>query len=727
MSKLKFVKAIFQKSFKSWRPNRSAHIDRMTTTYGESFNQNYQQMNVTNFIGGKFIDSQASTFIDVINPATQQVVSRAPLTTYEEFKEAVQAAKKAFTSWRNTPVTTRQRIMFKLRELIQRDIDKLAMNITIEQGRTLKGAQDDVLRGLEAVENACGMSSLQMGLFNPNALSGIDTYSVREPLGVCAGICPINFSPMSPLRMFPIAVTCGNTFVLRPCEKNPGASMILAALAKEAGLPDGVLNIVHGNTEIADYICDDPDIKAMTTMGSDVVGMHIYARAATKGKHVQSNSQGKNYAIIMPDANMDATLNALVSAGFGSAGQRSMALNIAIFVGGSLPWEEKLLERAKALELNAGTVPEADIGPVISKEVQDHISTLVQMGVNSGARLLLDGRNALVPGYENGNFVGPTILCDVTVNMDCYKEEIFGPVLICMQADSLEEAIIVVNSDKPVNGASIHTACRFSARNFQNKIEATLVGINVPVPVLLRPSSFSRSETSFSGDISFSGNTGVQFYTQVKTVVEQWSDLPTPGSPSALFPSSDTDMAGQAVSSALHHRSDMDSPSLRLSPSSDDDSPSEGVMQPALMDPGSNQGSYTNSSSQWNRNRPTTSQRVETMTSSERMYNLTPQRHVSMLSMSQRTEEPGMVLTSEQLSMSISHRNSDVGPTSQLTNAGPSTSERVFILPTCQRNIGMQPTERIYMPASSIYTETGFLSADQGLSMTTPSSRQMQG
>ncbi|RYR18252.1 hypothetical protein Ahy_B03g062862 isoform K [Arachis hypogaea] len=388
-----------------------------------------------------------------------EVVSQVPLTTYEEFKAAIVAAKQAFPSWKNTPITTRQRIMFKLQDLIHRDIDKLAMNITTEQGKTLKGARGDVLHGLEMVEHACGMANLQMGEFVPNACNGIDTYCIRDPLGVCAGICPINFPAMTPLWMFPIAITCGNTFILKPCENNPGASMILVALAMEAGLPDGVLNVVHGTHEIVNYICDDEDIKAVSFNG------------------------GINHVVVMPDASMDATLDALVSAGFRAAGERSMALNTAIFVGGSMQWEDELVQRAKALRVNVGTDPDAYLGPVISREVKDRICGLVQNAVENGARLLLDGRHIMVPGYENGNFVGPTILCDVTTNMECYKEEIFGPVLLCMQ-----------------------------------------VGINVPVPIPLPFSSNYESKASFAGNFNFcvAGRTGVQFCTQIKKVAKRW-------------------------------------------------------------------------------------------------------------------------------------------------------------------------------------------------------------
>ncbi|KAG2703952.1 hypothetical protein I3760_06G160500 [Carya illinoinensis] len=496
------------------------------STATEPSAKHYQPPRVPNLIGGAFVDSKSPASIDVINPATQEVVSQVPLTTNEEFKAAVSAAKHAFPSWRNTPVTTRQRIMFKLQELIRRDMDKLALNVTTEQGKTLKDAHGDVFRGLEVVEHACGMGTLQMGEYVSNVSNGIDTYSIREPLGVCAGICPFNFPAMIPLWMFPVAVTCGNTFVLKPSEKDPGASVMLAELAMEAGLPKGVLNIVHGTNDIVNAICDDDDIRAVSFVGSNTAGMHIYARASAKGKRVQSNMGAKNHAIVMPDANVDATLNAIVAAGFGAAGQRCMALSTVVFVGGLKSWENKLMECAKALKVNAGTEPEVDLGPVISKQAKERIHRLIQSGVENGARLLLDGRNIVVPGYEHGNFIGPTILTDVTANMECYNEEIFGPVLLCMEADSFEEAIKIVNRNKYGNGASIFTTSGVAARKFQTEIEAGQVGINVPIPVPLPFFSFTGSKASFAGDLNFYGKAGVNFYTQIKTVTQQWKDLP---------------------------------------------------------------------------------------------------------------------------------------------------------------------------------------------------------
>ncbi|KAE8010494.1 hypothetical protein FH972_006862 [Carpinus fangiana] len=751
--------AVFEKSFKSWRPNRSIILDTNSTPTGGSKQNNNQP--VPNFIGGKFVDSQGCSLIDVLNPATQEVVSQVPLTTFGELKAAVAAAKQAFPSWKNTPITTRQRIMFKLQELIHRDIDKLAMNITIEQGKTLKGAQGDVLRGLEVVEHACGMAALQMGEFVPNASNGIDTYCIREPLGVCAGICPFNFPAMIPLWMFPIAVTCGNTFVLKPCEKNPGAAMILAALAIEAGLPDGVLNIVHGTHDIVNHICDDDDIKALSFFGSNTSGMHIYARAAARGKRVQSNIGGKNHAIIMPDASMDATLNALVAAGFGAAGQRGMALSTAIFIGGSVLWEEELVERAKELKVNAGTDPDADLGPVITKEAKDRICRLVQNGVENGARMLLDGRHLVVPGYESGNFVGPTILCDVTTNMECYKEEIFGPVLLCMQADSLEEAITIVNRNRHGNGASIFTTSGIAARKFQNEVEAVLVGVNVPVPVPLPFSSSNGSKPSFAGDLNFCGKAGVQFYTQIKTVAQQWKDLPSLVVLRAAPPSSETDTTSRGVSSALPATSERDSPSQRMSPTmpsaSESDSPTN---EGSLAIPTTSEADLPNtgvSSMSPTTDRDLQSQEVSTVLppiserelqnrdmsvsmppaterdvpnqgisistpqSSERMYMPQAQWNKAQPTVSQRTET--ILPTSERIHAPTSQRNGITSPASQRVDAAMAlSSERVYIPtshaldsmgPISHRKDSMAPTphridtalhptsDRVYMLAAS--------------------------
>ncbi|XP_041011593.1 methylmalonate-semialdehyde dehydrogenase [acylating], mitochondrial-like isoform X2 [Juglans microcarpa x Juglans regia] len=513
------------RNFKSLGPQKSAVRNNYLAVTKPSWRQR-NPPRVPNLIGGRFVDSESFTSIDVLNPATQRVVSQVPITTIEEFKAAVFAAKRAFPLWQNMPIVTRQRIMFKFQELIRRDIDKLARIITAEHGKTLKDAYGDVLCGLEEVEHACGLATLQIGEFVSNVSNGTDSYSIREPLGVCAGICPFDFPAMIPLWMFPISVTCGNTFILKPSEKDPGAAVMLAELAVEAGLPNGVLNIVHGTNDIVNAICDDDDIKAVSFVGPNAAGAYVYARASAKGKRIQSNVGAKNHAVVMPDASVEATLNALVAAGFGAAGQKCMALSTVVFVGGLNPWEDKLVEHAKAIKVNEGTESDADLGPVISKQAKEQICRLVQTGVDTGAKLVLDGRNIVVPGYEHGNFIGPTILSNVTINMECYKEEFFGPLLLCMRAESIEEAINIVNRNKYGNGASIFTTSGVAARKFQTEIEVGQVGINVPISVPLPFSSFTSCKPSFAGDLNLDGKAGIQFYTRGKTVTQQWKDLP---------------------------------------------------------------------------------------------------------------------------------------------------------------------------------------------------------
>ncbi|XP_012454728.1 methylmalonate-semialdehyde dehydrogenase [acylating], mitochondrial [Gossypium raimondii] len=731
-----------EKNFKSWRPNRSVPVNSNSSSTGELLKQNNQLVKVPNFIGGKFVDSLGSMVIDIINPATQEVICQVPSTTYEEFKDAVNAAKQAFPSWKNTPVTARQRIMFKLQELIHRNIDKLAMNITTEQGRTLKSAHGDVLRGLEIVEHACGVATLQMGEFVPNASNGIDTFCIREPLGVCAGICPSNFPAMIPLWMFPIAVTCGNTFVLKPCEKNPGASTILAALVKEAGLPDGVLNIVHGTDDIVNYICDDEDIKAISVVGSNTAGIHIYARAAAGGKRIQSTIGGKNHAIIMSDASIDATLNALVAEGFGAAGQGCMGLSTAVFVGGSMPWDEELKLRAKALKVNVGSDPGADVGPVISKEVKDKINRLVQCSVDAGARLLLDGRNIVVPGYENGNFIGPTIICDVASNMECYKEEIFGPVLLCMQANSLEEAITIVNRNKSMNGASIFTSSGYAARKFQNEILSGLVGINVPVPIPMPFSSFNGPKAFLAGDNNFVGKSGVHFYTQIRMVAQQWRDLPSVGVSSGLHLSSETDMTSRGVSSGLHPSSERDSLYHRVSPAvsqeSEGNSPNHTMLlstserdlsNPTITSPPPtadgelpNHGASlvlppTSEMDMENQDMSRTmSQGRKRDISSQGVSSITPYQSERVYTQQSQWKESSA--PSERIYIPItSHRNNNAAPTVQRSDTAIGLTQERAYMPTSHKNDGLVPvsnrnrsispaSDQIYMMATTHLNDT---------------------
>ena len=430
-----------------------------------------------------------------------------------QFAEAVASAKRAFAGWRDTPVPVRSRVMLKLQQLIRENTEELAANVTLEQGKTIPDSHGDVFRGLEVVESACTMGNNMMGELIGGVAREIDCYSVREPLGVVAGICPFNFPAMVPLWMFPVAVTCGNTMVLKPSEQDPGAAMMLADLALQAGLPPGVLNVVHGTHDVVNGICDHPDIKAISFVGGDAAGRHIYARGSASGKRVQSNMGAKNHAVVMTaDAPFEATVNALAGAAFGAAGQRCMAISVAVFVGeGAERWERALVEKARAMKVNAGCEPDADIGPVISAAAKARIEALVQSGIDEGASVLLDGRGVRVDKYPNGNFVGPTVISGVTTDMRCYKEEIFGPVLVCVRVDTLDEALEVINRNRYGNGTAIFTGSGVSAKKFQREVDVGQVGINVPIPVPLPFFSFTGWGDSFSGSNNFYGKSGASF------------------------------------------------------------------------------------------------------------------------------------------------------------------------------------------------------------------------
>uniref|UniRef100_A0A1I8PJ02 Probable methylmalonate-semialdehyde/malonate-semialdehyde dehydrogenase [acylating], mitochondrial n=1 Tax=Stomoxys calcitrans TaxID=35570 RepID=A0A1I8PJ02_STOCA len=476
------------------------------------------------FIDGKFVDSKTSDWIDLHDPATNEVVSRVPKCTKDEMQAALESNKKAFKSWSNTSILSRQQVMFKLQALIKENMGELAKNITKEQGKTLADAEGDVLRGLQVVEHCCSIPSLQMGETVANVARDMDTYSLVLPLGVVAGIAPFNFPAMIPLWMFPVAITCGNTMLLKPSERVPGSTMMLMELLNEAGCPPGVVNVIHGQHDAVNFICDAPEIKAVSFVGSDQAGKYIYERAGKNGKRVQSNMGAKNHGVIMADANKENTLNQLAGAAFGAAGQRCMALSTAVFVGEAQKWIPDLVERAKKLKVNAGHVPGTDVGPVISAQSKKRINELVESGVKQGAKLVLDGRSHKVQGYENGYFVGPTILSDVTPDMTCYKEEIFGPVLVILNAETIDDAIQMINNNPYGNGTAIFTTNGATARKFVNEIDVGQVGVNVPIPVPLPMFSFTGTRGSFRGDHHFYGKQGVKFYTQTKTVTQLWRE-----------------------------------------------------------------------------------------------------------------------------------------------------------------------------------------------------------
>jgi malonate-semialdehyde dehydrogenase (acetylating)/methylmalonate-semialdehyde dehydrogenase len=491
---------------------------------------------VKNFINGVFEESKTTNWIDLYNPATQELLCRVPQSTPEELKRAEEGAKAAFKTWKEVPVQQRQRVFFNLQALIRENTEELAKSITREQGKTLADARGDVFRGLEVVESTCWMGSLTMGETQENLSRGLDTYTYRQPLGVTAGICPFNFPAMIPLWMFPVAAVTGNTMLLKPSEKDPGAAMLLAKLAQKAGLPDGVLQIVHGGVDTVNFLCDAPSIRAISFVGGNQAGEHIFDRGTKNGKRVQSNLGAKNHATVMPDADKEATINALVGACFGAAGQRCMALSTIIFVGETKNWLPEIVEKAKKLKCGNGMDPSTEVGPLISKESKLRVERLIQQGVDDGAKLLLDGRGVVVPGCEKGNFVGPTVLSGVDGKNRAYTEEIFGPVAVCVNVDTLEEAIEFTNKSKYGNGCAIFTTSGPVARKFQHEIDVGQVGINVPIPVPLPFFSFTGSRGSIRGDVHFYGKQGAQFFTQIKTVTSNWDYKPTASCVSMSMP-----------------------------------------------------------------------------------------------------------------------------------------------------------------------------------------------
>ena len=476
-------------------------------------------------INGQMVQSATSEWRDVINPATQEVIAQVPMATQAELDAAVAAAKEAFKTWRYTPIGTRSRIFLKYQQLIRENMKELAAILTREQGKTLPDAEGDVFRGLEVVEHAINVGTLQMGEMANNVANGVDTYTLMQPLGVCAGITPFNFPAMIPLWMFPMAIATGNTFVLKPSEQDPMTSMRLCELAIEAGIPAGVLNVVHGGESIVNGICDHKDIKAISFVGSSHVGTHVYNRASLAGKRVQCMMGAKNHAIVLPDCNKEQTLNALVGASFGAAGQRCMALPVVILVGEARNWVNDIAEKAKTLKVGNGATPGTDVGPLISTNACKRVHNLIDSGVAQGAKLVLDGRHPQLTGAEaKGNFVGPTIFDDVTTSMDIYQQEIFGPVMCVLHAETLDEAIAMINANPNGNGTAVFTQNGAAARKFQEEIDVGQVGINVPIPVPVPLFSFSGSRASKLGDLGPYGKQVILFYTQTKTVTARWFD-----------------------------------------------------------------------------------------------------------------------------------------------------------------------------------------------------------
>ena len=474
------------------------------------------------YIKGEMKESLSSEWLDVVNPANQEVLAKVPCATDTEIDDAIASAKETFKTWKDVPVTERARIMMRYAALLKEHHDELATIICHELGKTFEDAKGDVWRGIEVVEQAANAPALMMGETVENVARNIDTYSYMQPLGVCAGITPFNFPAMIPLWMFPMAIVCGNTFILKPSEQDPLTPMRLVELFEEAGAPKGVLQVIHGTKKQVDRLLDEPSIRAISFVGSCGVGEYIYSRGTANLKRVQACVGAKNHMVIMPDAKKERAISNLVGASVGAAGQRCMGISVAVFVGQSKEWINELKEEFTKVRPGVWDDPEAAYGPQTTAAAKARIISIIESGKSQGATCLVDGSECVVEGYENGNWVGPTLFTDVTREMDLYKEEIFGPVLACICVDTLEEAIQIINESPYGNGTSLFTACGATARKFQHEIEVGQVGINVPIPVPLPFFSFTGWKGSFYGDQHTYGKQGVRFYTETKTITARW-------------------------------------------------------------------------------------------------------------------------------------------------------------------------------------------------------------
>ena len=480
------------------------------------------------FIDGKPVASTARG-IEVTNPATQEVLCEVPFATAAEVDRAVQGAKAAFEIWRDVPGTERARLLFAYQRLLKERQDDIARGLCLETGKTLEDARGEVWRGIEVVEHACNVVSLTMGETAENVARGIDTYSLVQPIGVCAGITPFNFPAMVPLWMFPLAIACGNAFVLKPSEHDPMTPNRLMELLAEAGAPDGLVQVVHGGKEQVDALIEHPDVRAVSFVGSAPVARQVYAKAAQHGKRVQALAGAKNHLVVMPDANKEQAVAGLVGAACGAAGQRCMAVSAAVLVGAAADWLDDVRDAMAAVRPGAWDDESAGYGPQISRAAQERIRGFIAKGKAEGATCLLDGSRCEVAGYPDGNWIGPTLFADVTPAMSIYREEIFGPVLVASCVDTLDDAIAFVNANRFGNGVSLFTSSGSAARRFQHDVQVGQVGINIPIPVPLPFFSFTGWKDSFLGDLHAYGKQAVRFYTETKTVTARWfDDAPAP-------------------------------------------------------------------------------------------------------------------------------------------------------------------------------------------------------
>ncbi len=476
------------------------------------------------WIGGKFATGSSDRKGRVFNPATGEQVAEARLANVADVNAAVAVAKAALPEWSATPPLRRARIMFRFNELILANEQELAEMITNEHGKTIEDAKGDILRGREVVEFACGIPHLLRGDFTEDVGTGVDAYSIRQPVGVCAGITPFNFPAMIPLWMFPLSIACGNTFILKPSERDPSCPLRLVELAHEAGVPEGVVNMVNGDKEAVDAILTHADIDAVSFVGSTPVAQYIYSTAAEHGKRVQALGGAKNHMVVMPDADMEQAADALISAGYGSAGQRCMAVSVAVAVGDDTAdaLVEKLTPKIQELKIGPGNGDDIEMGPVVTKQAQERIFSLIDQGEKDGATLVVDGRGFKMQGYENGYFMGGTLFDNVTEDMSIYREEIFGPVLSLVRSQDYEDAVDLVNRNEYGNGTAIFTRDGDAARDFAERVQIGMVGVNVPIPVPVAYHSFGGWKRSLFGDMHMHGMEGVRFYTRQKAITSRW-------------------------------------------------------------------------------------------------------------------------------------------------------------------------------------------------------------
>ena len=480
---------------------------------------------VGHYIGGRLVPGTSGRQQPVYNPSTGKVARQLALASVEEVNAAVASAKAAQPAWGDTPPIRRARVMNAFLQLLMQHRDTLAAMITAEHGKVFTDAQGEVTRGIDIVEFACGIPQLLKGDFTDQVSTGIDNWTLRQPLGVVAGITPFNFPCMVPMWMYPVALACGNAFILKPSERDPSPSLFMAELLKQAGLPDGVFNVVQGDKVAVDALLTHPDVKALSFVGSTPIAQYIYETGAHHGKRVQALGGAKNHMVVMPDADIDQAVDGLIGAGYGSAGERCMAISVAVLVGDIgdkiVP---KLAERAKALKIKNPMELDAEMGPIVTQQAKERIEGYIDIGVKEGAQLLVDGRGHKVPGLEGGFFTGGTLFDQVTPQMRIYKEEIFGPVLACVRVRDLAEAVQLINDHEFGNGVACYTSDGNVAREFARRVQIGMVGINVPIPVPMAWHGFGGWKKSLFGDMHAYGEEGVRFYTKQKSVMQRWPE-----------------------------------------------------------------------------------------------------------------------------------------------------------------------------------------------------------